>query len=170
MLDDLYQELLLDHAKHPHNTGELGTDALSIQLLNPLCGDEIKLFLQFGTNQAGSGNIAEVKFQGNGCSVSHAAASMMTDLLKGLSLEQVKDLSGCYRRLIGGLALEKDKGPLGDLVALEGVKNYPVRSRCALLIAEAMDALVRRYEKHCEENCKIERCPEDCLSTEGSGK
>ncbi len=156
MLEELYQELLMEHAKNPQNFGAIAGENLNIHLYNPLCGDEIHLYLSLQDNQ-----VADIKFTGNGCSISQAAASLLTELVRGKSLEQLKHLADSYRKLITGKLSDEARAELGDLVVLEGVKKYPVRGRCALLCLEGLDVLVKRHELHCAEQCGV-TCPEAC--------
>ncbi len=129
-LDDLYKEIILDHYRNPRNRGVVATPDVATRGHNPLCGDELELSLRFE-----DGHVAEVMTRGRGCSISQASASMMTERVKGMTLEEVRALVDTFK----GMMLEErdlseeDYDNLGDLEALEGVKNYPVRIKCALL-------------------------------------
>ena len=104
-----------------------------ISLKNPLCGDSIELFVEVV-----AGRISKVKFEGTGCSISQAAASLMADQIKGLSVEEALQVTEAYQALIKGEATEAQRSRLGDLVALSGVKKFPLRSKCATLSFEAL--------------------------------
>ncbi len=131
-LQDLYREVILDHYKNPRNRGELaGESACHIDLQNPTCGDEIHLSVDLS-----EGRIADVRFAGRGCSISMASASMMTEALKGKTLEEAFGLTGAFKGMLNGEAADEDR--LGDLVALSGVAQFPVRVKCATLAWNAM--------------------------------
>jgi nitrogen fixation NifU-like protein len=126
-LEELYKEVILDHYRSPRNKGRLDPHDVALERNNPLCGDEIELFLRF------DGEVLEgVAFEGKGCSISQASASMMTEKVNGLSTAGAADLAESIKRMLGGEE-EGDAGTLGDLVSLKGVVKYPVRIKCALL-------------------------------------
>jgi nitrogen fixation protein NifU and related proteins len=125
-LDELYREVLLDHASHPRNRGVLDPADAVREGANPLCGDEIRLFLNVR-----DGVVQDVRFDGKGCSISQASASMMTEMIRGQSLEEVRRLIAEFKGMMhGGPA----NGDLGDLAALQGVRKFPVRVKCATLV------------------------------------
>ena len=133
-LASLYQELILEHYKHPRNKGALEDADLRAHLNNPTCGDEIWLMLKLDGDRIG-----EVRFVGEGCSISQAAASMMTQLLTGKSRADAERLAQKFTALMhGDASVAKDK-ELGDLRALAGVAKFPVRVKCALLAFNALD-------------------------------
>ena len=133
-LEDLYREVILDHYKNPRNRGRVqGEGAAEIDLQNPTCGDEIHLSLRLR-----DGRVAEVAFEGRGCSISMASASMMTEALRGKTLVEAVGLNAAFKGMLGGGPAPEDA--LGDLVALAGVAQFPVRVKCATL---AWNALVR---------------------------
>jgi len=136
-LNALYQELILDHYRRPRNKGTLDQPTHSVALNNPLCGDEIDLQLRVE-----GGVIKEARFVGRGCSISQAAASMMTQVVKNHSTGEALGLAermGAMMR--GDESAARDKA-LGDLRALAGVARFPVRIKCALLPWNALqDAL-----------------------------
>lgn len=134
-LEDLYKEVILDHYRAPRNQGELPTPpAHKVDGFNPLCGDEIHLFLEIE-----DGVVRDVKISGRGCSISQASASMMGAAIKNKPLEEVRALSSTFARMMGlesseiDLGAERPKVPLGDLEALQGVVKFPVRVKCATL-------------------------------------
>ena len=136
-LDDIYKEVILDHYKNPRNKHDLPGAELSSTQNNPLCGDEITVFV----HEDGD-TIAEVAFQGAGCSISQSSASMMTEAVFGKRVDQVKALAADFRGMMAG-EVEPDEDGFGDLVALKGVVKYPIRIKCAVLawdvLQEALD-------------------------------
>ena len=130
-LDDLYREIILDHYRTPRNRGQLDPPASHAVGHNPLCGDEIDVYLQVE-----SGVVTDIKVGGQGCSISQSSASMMSQAVKGKSVEQVR---GLVRRFKGMMSIDDADGepdtsvPLGDLEALQGVVKFPVRIKCATL-------------------------------------
>ena len=136
-LDELYREIILDHYRNPRHRGSLSSPSASHEGLNPLCGDEVTVELLVD-----GGRIADVAYNGSGCSISQSSASMMTEAISGKTLEEVKRLSGDFRSMMRG---DDDVDPesLGDLEALSGVRKFPVRVKCATLawhtLEEALD-------------------------------
>jgi nitrogen fixation protein NifU and related proteins len=126
LFDDLYRELILDHYRRPRNRGELERATQRVEGLNPVCGDEIKLDLLVG-----DGVIEDLAFRGQGCSISQSSASMLTERLKGRTIEEAERVISKFRAMLMEGA-EPDI-ELGDLEALEGVAKLPVRVKCALL-------------------------------------
>ncbi len=136
-LDDIYKEVILDHYKNPRNKREMPDAELSCSRNNPLCGDEITVFLH-----QEDGRIAAVSFQGSGCSISQSSASMMTEATLGKTVQEAKGLVHDFRGMMAG-EVEPDEDELGDLVALKGVVRYPIRIKCAVL---AWDVLQEALE------------------------
>ena len=135
-LDDIYKEVILDHYKNPRNKRELPGAELQCHANNPLCGDEITVFAH---GEGGTG--AEVTFQGAGCSISQSSASMMTDAVTGASIDDARAMAGRFRGMMAG-EVEPDEDAFGDLVALKGVVQYPIRIKCAVLAWDVLqDAL-----------------------------
>jgi nitrogen fixation NifU-like protein len=134
-LEDLYREIILDHYRSPRNRGELPTPpAVVAQGHNPLCGDEITVYLQVDGD-----TVTDVKVGGQGCSISQSSASMMSQAIKGHSVDEVRAL---VKRFKGMMSIEDADGDgdepkadvsLGDLEALQGVVKFPVRIKCATL-------------------------------------
>jgi nitrogen fixation protein NifU and related proteins len=126
-LEELYKEVILDHYRSPRNKGRLDPHDVALERNNPLCGDEIELFLRF------DGDVLEgIGFEGKGCSISQASASMMTEKVGGLSAHDAEELAEGIKRMMAGEE-DGDAAALGDLVSLKGVVKYPVRIKCALL-------------------------------------
>jgi len=132
MLDELYKEIILDHYKSPRNRGKASRADFHAHGVNPLCGDDIELTLMVEGDV-----IAEVKFDGHGCSISQASASILTETLTGLTLDQALTKIEQVRSMFKGN--DKDTEDLGDIEALQGVKKFPVRIKCATLAWNALD-------------------------------
>jgi len=126
-LEDLYKEVILDHYRAPRNKGRLDPHDVALERNNPLCGDEIELFLKFDGE-----NVEGIAFEGKGCSISQASASMMTEKVAGLSIKDASQLAETIKSMMSGEE-DGDANKLGDLVSLKGVVKYPVRIKCALL-------------------------------------
>lgn len=141
--EDLYREIILDHFKSPRNQGKLESPALQVQGANPLCGDELNLFL-LTKNET----IVEVKIQTRGCSISQASASMMSEVIKGHRFEVVEKLIGAFKALLLSDESLPEDIDTGDLEALAGVKNYPVRIKCALLPWNTLLEGLRAIKEH----------------------
>lgn len=142
-LNSLYQQLILEHYRKPRNKGELPEKTVEIHMANPVCGDEIRLQLQIE-----DGRIVEARHVGQGCSISQAAVSMMTALVKDKELSEAEALAEKFTSMMhGDEEVARDRS-LGDLRALQGVSKFPVRIKCALL---AFDALQEAMKKQAEE-------------------
>ena len=136
-LDDLYKEIILDHYRSPRNQGELEPPAHRCEGFNPLCGDEVIVFVSLINNK-----IEEIKIGGQGCSISQASASMMTEIIKGKSISEAEEIIHAFKEMMdiyeSELSGKETDGTsssidLGDLEALQGVVKYPVRIKCATL-------------------------------------
>ncbi len=128
-LRDLYQEVILDHGKHPRNFGKLENADNSAQGHNPLCGDRLTVFVK-----TEGGRITDVTFEGNGCAISMASASMMGEVLKGMRIEEATEVFRTFHELVTGEGDElPDSEKLGKLVVFSGVREFPVRVKCATL-------------------------------------
>ena len=128
--DDLYREIILDHYRNPRHKHAVSPADRVIEANNPLCGDEIDLSLRLNGEQ-----VDEVGFEGRGCSISQASASMLCDAVSGMSVAEAAALGRAFRALMQGGAVDAD---LGDLEALRGVRAYPVRVKCATLAWNAL--------------------------------
>ncbi|MEA2432820.1 MAG: nitrogen fixation protein NifU [Actinomycetota bacterium] len=126
-LEELYKEVILDHYRAPRNKGRLDPHDVALERNNPLCGDEIELFLKFNGD-----DVEGIAFEGKGCSIALASTSMMTEKIKGLNAKDASALAESIKRMMTGDE-EGDPKALGDLVSLKGVVKYPVRIKCALL-------------------------------------
>lgn len=138
-LRDLYRELILDHAKKPRHFGKLDSATHSAQGINPLCGDKLHLYLKLDD----AGKICDAKFEGSGCAISVASASLLTDSVIGLdksdALRRFEEVTG---RLTGEQDNEDKPVDLGKLRALEGVRDYPARVKCATLAWHALRSAI----------------------------
>ncbi|SDH69174.1 Fe-S cluster assembly sulfur transfer protein SufU [Alteribacillus bidgolensis] len=132
-LDTLYRQVIMDHYKNPRNRGELEGETLHVNMNNPTCGDRIQLQLKVEDNK-----ISEAKFVGEGCSISLSSASMMTDAVKGRTVEEALEMAGIFSSMMQGQEYE-EKYDLGDIEALQGVTKFPARIKCATLAWKAME-------------------------------
>jgi nitrogen fixation NifU-like protein len=135
-LHDLYQETILDHSKRPRNTGALAQATHSAEGYNPLCGDRLSLQLKLE-----NGHIMGIRFQGTGCAISTASASLMTEAIKGKTPE---DAERAFQKFHSLLTEERQPAPdLGKLVVFSGVREYPMRVKCATLAWHTLRAALR---------------------------
>ncbi|MDZ7373671.1 MAG: SUF system NifU family Fe-S cluster assembly protein [candidate division KSB1 bacterium] len=136
-IESLYHEIILDHYKHPRNKGRLPDADLHREGFNPLCGDRIELYLRVVGEK-----ILLARFDGAGCSISQASASMLTEAVKGKSLDELRDLIQAVTRMLRGETDGSDS-KLGDLEALQGVSQFPVRVKCALLPWKLLEEILQ---------------------------
>ncbi|HEX4250795.1 MAG TPA: SUF system NifU family Fe-S cluster assembly protein [Pseudonocardia sp.] len=144
-LNQMYQEIILDHYRNPHGAGlREPFDAESFQV-NPTCGDEVRLRVALKKDSTGADVVADVSYDALGCSISQAAASVLTDLVVGRSVEESLRTLDAFQQMVQGRGtVEPDEDVLGDGVAFAGVAKYPARVKCALLGWMAFkDAVVR---------------------------
>ena len=137
MLDDLYREIILDHYRSPRHKGRVEDPDISARGYNPLCGDDIEL-----TVRLRDGRIDAVAFDGHGCSISQASASMLTEAVTGKPLAEALELAASVRAMFTGGDVDPES--LGDLEALQGVNRYPVRIKCATLAWNALQVGAQR--------------------------
>ncbi len=142
-LDDLYQEVILDHNRRPRNFGKLeGANAYS-HGYNPLCGDDYHVYLKIAPGDT----IESVKFEGQGCAISKSSASMMTAMIEGKSIDFVQNLTSGFVGMLTKDEISKDEiDQLGRLKIFEGVKQYPVRVKCATLAWHALQDAIKDYK------------------------
>ena len=133
-IEELYQEVILDHSRRPRNFGELTDAAVRVHGDNPACGDEIHLAVKFDANDG----LEDIKFTGRGCAISQASASLMTMKLKGKSREEVTGMLRAFHDLVTGETNEAPK-TLGDLRVMSGVRKFPLRVKCAMLPWRAVE-------------------------------
>lgn len=135
-LDDLYRRVIMDHYQSPRNKGVIEDPDITVQLKNPTCGDRISLQMKVE-----NGKIKEAKFDGEGCSISMASASMMTQAVKGLEVNQALDLSDRFSKML--LGEETNTDDFEDIESLQGVCKFPARIKCATLAWKAMEKGVK---------------------------
>ena len=134
-LDNLYRQVIMDHYKNPRNKGSLDEGNLTIDMNNPTCGDRIHLTLKVE-----NGIVTDVKFDGEGCSISMSSASMMTQAIKGKDVETAMKLSRIFSDMMQGKEVKIDDDlDLGDIESLQGVSKFPARIKCATLAWKAME-------------------------------
>ncbi|AIF44048.1 Fe-S cluster assembly sulfur transfer protein SufU [Virgibacillus sp. SK37] len=133
-LDTLYRQVIMDHYKNPRNKGVIEGDVLTVDMNNPTCGDRIQLQLQVE-----DGIVQEAKFDGEGCSISMASASMMTQAVKGKKIDEALEMSELFSKMMLGEDVDMDKLSLEDIEALQGVAKFPARIKCATLAWKAME-------------------------------
>lgn len=138
-LDDLYREIILDHYAHPRNRGTLEQADISVEGANPLCGDELSFSVRLQ-----DGVIRDVRFEGRGCSISQASASMMTGEIQGKTLSEARALVEQFKAMMRGQPSTLDET---DLAALAGVRKFPVRVKCATLAWVAVDQGIEEFEQ-----------------------
>jgi nitrogen fixation protein NifU and related proteins len=135
-LRDLYQEVILDHHKRPRNFGAIANATAQAQGHNPLCGDRVTVYVRVEGDR-----IADVSFEGSGCAISRASASLMTDSVKGGPIADADALFRSFQALLtAGPASTPEMGDIGKLEVLAGVRDYPSRIKCATLAWHALQA------------------------------
>ena len=127
-LEELYQQVILDHSRRPRNRGEIADGAVHVHGDNPSCGDEIHLHVKFGAD----GAVEDIKFTGQGCAISQASTSLMTMKLKGRSRSEAREMLTAFHDLVTSEVADPPK-MLGDLRLLHGVRKFPQRVKCAML-------------------------------------
>ena len=146
-LKEFYQEIILDHGKNPRNLGKFENFNKDAKGHNPLCGDKVHLFLKLDENK----NVNDISFEGEGCAISMASASIMTDLMKGKSEKEAKEIIDKFLDMIkekddiNTNLLEEDEKT--KLMSLGGVKNYPMRVKCATLSWHALSSALDDFQK-----------------------
>ena len=134
-LSDLYQEILLEHNSKPRNYRKLDDATIYADGYNPLCGDQYTLYLKLEDDI-----IVDVGFQGAGCAISKASASMLTQRIKGMTVEEAEDMFNEFRKMLTEPGAELDYDKLEDLEMLAGVSEYPTRIKCAILVWHTLRA------------------------------
>jgi len=136
----LYQEVILDHNRHPHNFRAMPAADHRAQGFNPLCGDRVTLFLKLEGDR-----ILDASFQGSGCAISTASASILTDSIKGKTLAEAQSLFARFHELVTGKAAA-DGQELGKLAVFSGVSEFPARVKCATLAWHTLKSALERGE------------------------
>jgi nitrogen fixation NifU-like protein len=132
-LDALYQEVILDHNRKPRNFREMENADRRIEGRNPLCGDEITLWVKLDGD-----TVADISFKGTGCAVSKSSASLMTSAVKGKTVHETREIFGRFHAMITGKLPETERAGMGSLGALGGVSKFPIRVKCASLAWHAL--------------------------------
>lgn len=140
-LRDLYQEVIFDHNRHPRNFGKLEGANRHAVGHNPLCGDRLTLYLKVENDL-----ISDVRFEGMGCAISTASASLMTERLKGMNVADAEALFGRFHDLLTNAATDDDTASLGKLTVLLGVREYPARVKCATLAWHTLHAALANQD------------------------
>lgn len=144
-LDNLYRQMILEHADRPHHHGNLPAADKQIELRNPTCGDVLELEVKLDDE----GKIADIAFSGTGCTISQASASMMTDEVIGKTPAQVSEMVEAFSEMITKNEDKDYEDLLGDAVVLEGVAQFPARIKCATLAWKAIyQALEKEGKAH----------------------
>lgn len=134
-LSSLYQDMILDHNRSPQNYGRLESANRRVEGNNPLCGDRLTVWLKMDGDR-----IEAAAFEGSGCAISKASASLMTTAVKGKSRDEAEQLFADFRRLVTGVLSPEEAGNMGKLAVFSGVSEYPVRVKCASLSWHALMA------------------------------
>jgi nitrogen fixation protein NifU and related proteins len=144
-MEQMYQDVILDHYKHPHGRGLREPFGAEVHHVNPTCGDEVTLRVHIDD----AGTVADVSYDGQGCSISQAATSVLTDQVVGLAVPDALKIVDAFGEMVGSRgSVEGDEDVLGDGIAFAGVSKYPARVKCALLGWMAFkDAVVRIVEE-----------------------
>ncbi len=137
-LRELYQELILEHSKTPRNYREIANPTRKVEGFNPLCGDHFTVYLEMDGDL-----VKDVSFQGSGCAISKASASLMTQALKGKSRDYAEQMFSRFHDLVTGKTQNGDSEQLGKLAVFSGVSEFPVRVKCASLAWHAMKAALQ---------------------------
>ncbi|KMJ55061.1 nitrogen fixation protein [Bacillus sp. LL01] len=144
MLQDLYRKVVMDHAKYKRNTGVLeGEDVRKIHYKNPTCGDVITLYVVIDDEQ-----LQDISFEGEGCSISMASSSIMTELIKNKDITTVSSLRNGFEQLIRDGKQANEEIDLGDALSLEGVHKLRARHNCALMAWQALDKVLADVESY----------------------
>jgi len=142
-LDDLYQEILLDHYRRPRNFGPLPGSDHEADGHNPLCGDRVHVRVKLDGER-----LADVRFEGSGCAISTASASMMTEAVRGHTRAEAEAIFDRFRSLVMGETAAASAEDLGELAALSGVREFPMRVKCATLAWHTLKAAIDRSKGH----------------------
>lgn len=136
-LQDLYQELILDHGRRPRNFRRLDGNSRSAEGYNPLCGDKVKIYVKMDDDV-----VRDISFEGAGCAISTASASIMTETLKGKTRTQAEELFQTFHDLVTGQQAKLDAPELGKLAVFSGVSSFPLRVKCATLSWHTLRAVL----------------------------
>ncbi len=145
-VEQLYQEIILDHYKHPRNRSDLAPDEVLAEEDNPLCGDQLRM-----TAALDEGRISAIRYDGKGCAISQASASMMSEALQGKTVEEARQL---IQSFVSAMRGEAELGPEipEELLALSGVKKFPLRIKCATLAWHGMEKVLKTLSGSQQDN------------------
>ena len=143
-INELYQSVILDHNRHPRNKRALNDSCICSQGYNPSCGDNITVFARID-----NGIIHEITFDGEGCAISQASASLMTELMTKKSIEEAQNIINMFLEMLqsDGTISDNQMATLGDICALSGVKKFPMRIKCATLAWHAANDIIQQSKK-----------------------
>ncbi|MBN2701608.1 MAG: SUF system NifU family Fe-S cluster assembly protein [Methylothermaceae bacterium] len=141
-LRDLYQEVVFDHNRNPRNFRVIEDADHKIEGYNPLCGDRLTLYIKLDGD-----TIADISFQGQGCAISTASASLMTEIVKGKTLAEAEKLFDAFHKIVTGQSDDLKLEGLGKLAVLAGVRQYPSRIKCATLAWHSLESALKGEEK-----------------------
>lgn len=143
-LNDLFQEIILDHYKNPRNKGQLDKPDLRAEGDNPFCGDAVQIDVALDNNNY----VTNVTFSGTGCSISQAAASILSEIIKEKNLTEVSHIISLFRKMLHGETLQQaEMDTIGELRSLHGVTNFPIRIKCALLGPVILADSINEYSR-----------------------
>lgn len=142
-LRDLYQDIIVDHSKSPRNCRVLKGDSLSAEGFNPLCGDHVTIYVEMDGDR-----VKDISFQGNGCAISTASASLLTEMLKGKTRTEAEALFENFHDVVTGVPHADKPGEpaLGKLAAFSGVSQFPLRVKCATLVWHTLKAALNKIQ------------------------
>lgn len=140
-LRDLYQEVIFDHNRNPRNFRIMENADRKVEGFNPLCGDRLTLFLKLNDNV-----IEDASFQGSGCAISTASVSLMTEIIKGKTVDEAEQLFEKFHKMTTGKDEEIQLEAVGKLAVLVGVRDYPARVKCATLAWHTLDAAIKNQQ------------------------
>jgi nitrogen fixation NifU-like protein len=141
-MKDLYQDVIVDHNKSPRNFGKLDDADLSLEGYNPLCGDRLTLYIKMDNDV-----IIDIRFDGSGCAISVASASLMTEAMKGKKTKEAESIFNDFHHLLTDENPDLDLEKFGKLAALAGVRDYPSRIKCASLCWHTLNGLLEGDQK-----------------------
>ena len=143
-LDDLYRGAILDHRRHPRNRDKLDEADVTADGVNPFCGDEIHLQIKLDEH----GRVAHVGLQAEGCALNQATGSMLTEAIEGKTLQKIDALAHVFSSMMQGEPHSQEElTELGDLETLSGVRQFPIRIKCALLAWDTLDEGIEEYRR-----------------------
>lgn len=140
-LDNLYRQVILDHAAHPHHHGEITNYEHTVELRNPTCGDVLQVAVKLEDSK-----IQDIRFSGSGCTISQASASMMTDVVLDKTIDEAKALIADFSKMM--TSTKEPESQLGDAAILVGVKQFPARIKCATLAWKALEKALQKEVNH----------------------